>query len=234
MAAVLLPHLNGISNYFGLSQPQAQAYRAPSVGIAPQIQVPMGFGGGYGGGYGSGVSVLAADSTMFGAVRNAQREDREESRATTAAVVGGIATIALAGLSAFGLRSYCNDRKELQKAMEFKQILEQPNDLYGITVHQRVELTPVANKYIEILETKCGRSRNILILTGLALATGVAAFVGGMMSLKWLITASIISAVVVGSIAAFMIVWHCTDNTELPPAMARKVEAMQAQFNLEG
>ena len=226
MSSVLLPHLNGMSNYFNLGA------AAPSAGgvasYIPSIRPQVSLGGG---GYSNGLSVIAATPEMFGAVRNAQEEDREQSRATTAAIVGGIATVALSGLSACALRSYCNDRAELQKAINFKNILEAAPGMYEISPHQRGELTPVANKYIEILEAKCGRARNILILTGLALATGIAAFVGGMMSLKWLITASIIAAVVVASIAAFTVVWHCTENTELPPQMADKILLMREQLN---
>jgi len=217
-----LTYLTGVQNYFGLGQAAAAPRGAFGGGFSPFLQPALAVAPAFGGRDVQVTSINVSDPQMLGAIRSHRREDREEDRASTASWVGAIGTIVLAGLSALALRSYCNDRKELKNAEEFKTEV-----LPLIEPNMRLELLPIVNKHIEIVENKVARGRNIMILTGLALTTGIAAFVGGMMSLQWLITTAIVAGVAIAAIGVFLVVWHCTENNALPPEMEQKIEALR-------
>lgn len=231
MAIYVNPFLNSAENHFNM-HPQPRAAAAPQVagighggsgiGFMPALAL-----GGFGGGGGRDVQYIASGD--YGQMRQYQREDREESRASAAAVVGGIATVAFAAVSAFTLRSYCNDRDELHKAVEFKTNLNN-GVIAGLHPDQRNQLNFVADSMIKGLETKCGRSRNIMILTGLALATGITAFVAGMMSINWLITASIIAGVAIAAIAAFTVVWYCTAKDDSSEYVKQQIQDLRQHY----
>ena len=232
MANVVLPFLNSVQTHFNLNQPAPQAARQPGLMTAPSIQFMPVFGMG-GGNNNSGLNINA--NASIGEIREYQREDREGNRASAAAVVGGIATIALAGVSAFALRSYCDDCGELKIAKEFQEELENSPTIFDrfpldVRAERKRDLEKVTKKVIEILDAKCARSRNIVILTATALAAGIAAFVAGMFSIQWLITASIIAGVALAAVAVFMVVWQCTAKNDLSPIMAQKVENLRADF----
>jgi len=229
-----LDFLNGVYQYHHPAQSQGQSQSGfGGVGgiIQPSVQVPLMLPGllGGGGGGGHSVNVIAADPRMLQEVRHQQQEDREENRATTAACLGGIGTIILSGLSALALRGYCDDRDELRKANEFKNntlpYLPDPN--------LRAHLTPIVDTHIDILETKTGRARNILLITGAALLTGVAAFIGGMMAIQWLITAAIIAGVALAAIGVFLVVWHCTEKTSLSHEMHQNILHLRQQLQAQ-
>ena len=194
--------------------------------------IPVGFGSGFG--QSSSVQVMQFDSVSLREVRQGQKEDKEERRATIAAVSGGIATVVLSGLSAFFLRSCNEDRANLQEARDFRESLNcdipGASSLNAIEFNFRGQLKPIADAQIKILETKAARSRNIVILKAAAVANAVSAFVGGMMAIQWLITASIIAAVALAAITAFTVVWHCTDKTEISREMNRQAQELMIQI----
>lgn len=171
--------------------------------------------------------MIASDADAINAMDNQDRRDRDESRATTAAIVGGIAAVGLAALSAFNLRGYCDAQEFLESAVEFRE-----QELPHLEDNVRNEMRPLVNEAIRVGEAKLSKSRNILILTGLALGSAIAGFLGGMLSAQWLVTAAIIVGVVTLAVTAFAIVWYCTDShQELQESTVARFEAMRAQFN---
>lgn len=224
-ATATLNYLNGVQSYY--SPAQAQQQSASNGGWMPSVHtplvVPTVIGGGGGG---HSVNVIATDPTMLREIRQQQQEDNENSRATTAAVIGGIGTIIFAGLSALALRGYCDNLEELQRAHEYK------NDILPLLDQDlRIEMTPIVNEHIRILEKKTGMARNIIVITGLALATAATAFVAGMLAVQWLITAAIITTVALAAIGVFLLVWQCTDKTSIPPEMQEQVARLRAQLS---
>ncbi len=231
---IVLPVLDRLADHFNLN-PQPHAAGAPNgsgmgmpagIGLMPAVA--------FGGGGRQQVHYMApANREMYREMRADAREGRDEENANKAACIGAIGTIVLAGLSAFALRSYCNDRKELADLREFRDTDLAFNPALHIEIlgpQNHYDLHQVVDKSIGVLEAKCGRSRNIVILAAAALATGIAAFLGGMLAIKWLITASIITGVALAAIGVFMVVWNCTANDELPPAVANKVNALREHF----
>lgn len=196
--------------------PQASPYM-------PAIIPSFGGGGGGGGCGGRGVQqMVVADAAGAGILRQYDREDRNEERATSASIIGAIATIALAGLAAFTCRTYLKDKKDLQDAQEYRN-----NGLNQLNDQTRAELTPILNKHIEILEGKNLKNKTVVGLTGILLASGTAAFIGGMMSIQWVITASIITAVGAGAVGAFALVWFYMEDTSLPAPMLQQLNDLR-------
>jgi hypothetical protein len=159
-------------------------------------------------------------------IRQFSKEEAETERQTTAAVIGGIATIALAGLSAMALKNYQNDSLELSNAWKLLESLDQN------TTSEVMALRPILNEHIRILSNKCSRARRIAMLVAALFATAIGAFAGGMMGITWLVTAAIVASVVLASIAMFGMVWYANERTTLPPAMQRQLEQLQKQFSL--
>lgn len=141
------------------------------------------------------------------AARQFQREDRQEQRESTAAFVGGIATLVLAGVSALFLKGYVRERQEWNAAMEFQR-----DELPQLDSPSQAQLRPILTKHLQIVEARLDKSRTIVILTGSILACAVAAFAGGMCSIPWLITASIVAGVTVGACGIFTVVWQMGDE----------------------
>ena len=129
-------YLNGLYSYYG----QAPAVGQPAVigGLANAnmlgslANVAMVGGNGYGN---PSVHVIATTSETIHEIRDNQREDEEKSRENLAAVVGGIATVVIAGISAFVGRNLCNTLKELESAVKFRD-----NDLPKLEERVRNEL----------------------------------------------------------------------------------------------
>ncbi len=189
----------------------------------PVISPVLGFGGM--GSPSRSVNVIAADRGTLGALRSYELEDRDYSRASGAAFLGGVATIALSGGLAYVLRTMSNTTAELKRAREFKA-----EELPSMSEAERRELRPIVNKHIEILEGKAFHQRNIVVLTGSALACALTAFLGGMFSIQWLITAAIIAGVATGAFAIFAAVWHATDSSgQLPEEMRQKLIQLTAR-----
>jgi hypothetical protein len=229
-----LNYLNGVHSYYHQDTDQSQqASNGSNHGASnwiPNVQVPVVIpnliGGGGGNGNGYNVNVIATDPRMLQEIRHQQQEDQEQSRATTAAVVGGIGTIVFAALGALALRGYCNDREELKKAYEFK------NDILPHLDRQLIlQVTPIVNEHIDILEAKTGRARNILFLTGFAALDVIAAFVAGMLAIQWVITACIVAGVALAAIGVFLLVWHCTEKSTLSDQMQQDVERLRAHLS---
>jgi hypothetical protein len=149
------------------------------------------------------------------------QQDRDDQRQTSAAMIGGIATILFAGLSARALKQYRNDSKELAGAkITFQHLLS------NFASGQEVALRPIWQKHIEILEAKCSRARHIALFVGGIFAAASAAFIGGMFAVNWLISSSIVSAVAIAAIGGFDLVWHWDDEYSLPLAMQRELQVL--------
>lgn len=174
------------------------------------------------------VNIIASGPETLRELRAQDKDDRADERASSAARLGGIATILFSGGLAWVLRQYKNNQAELKRAQEFKSA-----GLPQLPLLRRQELAPIVNKHIEVVEAKVFNSRNIVILTVAALASAISAFAGGMLSMPALITASIVAGVVTAALALFAIVWHCTDNTSLPPEMKQKIETLRTTMRLE-
>ncbi len=149
------------------------------------------------------------------------RQDRQEDRQINAAWIGGLTTILFAGLSARALKQYRNDSRELASAkIHFQHLLS------NAASPKEIAIRPIWQKHIEILEDKCTRARHItLLVTGL-LASASAAFMGGMLAVSWLISASIVSAVAIAAIGGFDLAWHWDDEYKLPLTMQRELQAL--------
>lgn len=218
--------LDGLTSYYHIGQ-RAEASLSNRQEFSSGVHfIPSyGFPFGYGGASSSGrhVNVIATGQDLE-TIRRHDREDREDQRQTSAAVIGGIGAIVLAGASAFFLKDYLKDKEELSKAQAFR------NHILPTLDHRLAsQIAPIANKHLEILEAKCIKSRNIALLTGGVLAAATAAFAGGMFAISWLITASVVAGVALAAIGAFTIVWHWGDVDSLPIEMQRKVQELQRQ-----
>ncbi|HAB99508.1 MAG TPA: hypothetical protein DCE71_06785 [Parachlamydiales bacterium] len=161
-----------------------------------------------------------------GAYESAQRES---SRQTTAAAVGGIGMVILSGILAYVTKNYFKASKELKKAEDFKFMLPSLALEEGF---QLGEVLPIVNKHIEIVENKRSQSRNIVVLTGTVLAAAAGAFVGGMFAAAWLITASIVVGVFALATGAFLVVWHWDDETSLPPYMQNQIQTFLKEHTI--
>jgi len=217
-------YLQDVIKYYQINQPAQAAQPQQGLGAiaAPAINLVPAFGlGGMGAGGGGGVGInIIGDLNQ---AREYQREQRDENRATSAAWIGAILTIiGSAGLAC--IMSKWNEASErLQEARDFKE-----NQIPLINPQaQRQQLEIIVNKDIRILEKKVSQARNIVILTGLALAAAVTGFVAGMLSMQWLITTAIIVGVAVLAIGAFAAVYYCMQKAEKPEGV---VEYMQANL----
>ncbi|MBF8263732.1 MAG: hypothetical protein HW387_1397 [Parachlamydiales bacterium] len=142
--------------------------------------------------------------------RQYQNENSKADRASAAAWLGGIAFIIIAGLAAFVIEDREKINERLKVAKDFKDQIPKSQN---IPEAEKDALHSIAEQDIDILEKKSTRNRNILILTGCALATAVTAFAAGMLAVQWLITATIVASVAILAIGAFATVWYCMDNT---------------------
>lgn len=161
------------------------------------------------------VSVVTGDASQ---VMKFVKAEREEQRQTNAAVLGGFATLILAGVTACTIKHMMADTKELREAK--RMLREQAFDSQNLTVKR------ILQKHIEILSAKCVRAKQITALVVSLLACATAGFVGGMFAISGLVTAATVGAVATGALAVFAIVWHYDEPTELPPSMQRELRVL--------
>lgn len=159
-----------------------------------------------------------------------QNRERERSKQNVAAVIGGIAMIVLSGALAYVTKNYFQADKELKKAEEFKSILPTIAQEEGFQV---THVLPIVNKHIELVENKRSQSRNIMVITGAVLAAATGAFLGGMLAVSWLITASVIVGVFAAATGAFLVVCHWDDETSLPSDMQTQIKNFLAASNID-
>lgn len=154
--------------------------------------------------------------------QSSRNADREDSRQTAAACIGGILMLTLAAVSGFMIKNFCKNREELTAARTFKQSLKMSQD---------TSLKKLVDEHIEVLENKSLRFRNIVLLSVGILACATAAFTGGMLGISWLITASIVVGVVSGSAGLFLLAYHWDDKTDLSDEMYTNLLALQQQYS---
>ncbi len=205
-------------------QQHAPAFNPGPVGYMAPSVVPMFVGGG-GSGSGHHVQVVASNPETIRELRQNEQEDRQNSQGTMAAVLGGIATIAFAGVAAFVARNLMNADKELNQAIAFRD-----DQLTQLDPAAQADLEPIVDKHVELLESKLFWSKSIVVLTGGALACAIAAFVGGMFVIPWLMTAAVIGAVILAAGGVFAGVWYCTDDTSMPHEMLTQIQTLRAQY----
>lgn len=188
----------------------------------PQIIPYVIHAGGNTGGH--HVQVIATDPQTVREIRRNEEEDRQNANNTLAAVIGGIFTVVFAGVAAFAGRALINSQKELDQAIEFKN-----QELLNLDQQVQNTLSPILNKHIENLESQAFWSKTFVVLTAGALICAGSAFVGGMLSLPWLVTAAVVGGVGLAAISAFSAVWYCTEDNGLSPQMLQQIEDLRAQ-----
>jgi hypothetical protein len=153
------------------------------------------------------------------------QQDRQEDRQINAAWIGGIMTILFAGISAHALKQYRKDSQELASAkINFQHLLSN-----GASARE-IAIRPIWEKHIEVLEAKCSRACHIALFVIGLLASATTAFIGGMLAVNWLISASIVSAVAIAAIGGFDLAWHWDDEYKLPLTMQRELQALNTSF----
>ncbi len=203
----LAPDLN-------LAQQQANQQQPLGGGFLPRVRVNFppvigGFGGNSGGA-GYNVNVIGG-AEVLGQVREHQREDREENRATSATWIGAILTIIGSAGLACVVSSWNETSERLEAARDFKN-----DQIQFFPEQDRPNLIQGLNKHIKNLEKKNSSIRNIVILTATALASTATAFVAGMFAIQWLITASIVVGVATLAVGTFFAVLYCLQKPEEP------------------
>lgn len=159
------------------------------------------------------------------------RQNKEDDRASTAAWVGGIATIFLAGAAAFVGKNYRDAEALLNESLEFQQRLDRGECV--LPPGLKMEFTPIFNKHIAVLTTQRDWGRNMMYCTGTGLAAAVAAFVGGIFAVQWLITAAATCAVFTAAVAAFGTVSYLiSDDLEMPYYMLTQLEKIRQKYGL--
>ncbi len=176
-------------------------------------------GGGCGGSSGRHVQIVASNPQTIRELRNCELQDQHNSSGTAAAVAGGIGTILFAAGAAFVGKMLVDNSKKLNQAIQFRdETLPQMDQ----QIQQR--LRPIISKHIENLESKSFWSKMFVAVTVGALACAVTAFVAGMFTLPWLITAAVIGGVLIAATGAFCGVWYFLQDYSLPPEMVRELE----------
>jgi hypothetical protein len=209
------------------SQYPVHASIAPvSSSYSPTPYMPVSYVPYFGGGYG-GVQrqVVVSDPYSMAMARAIDREDRDESRASSAAFIGGIATLVLSALAAFTFSGYFKAKKELKEAKNFQQ-----NELQQMPSALRGRLAPIVSKHIELLEDKVSYSRNVAVASGTALVSAAGAFLGGMFSIHSLITVAIIAGVASAAFAIFSAVWQWANQESMPRHMALDLQQINLQL----
>ncbi len=158
----------------------------------------LNLGGNSGGG---GFFALSGSASEMKALR---KEEKEESKQEMAAIIGGIVVIAFSFLTGLALGKYRQTQEELNESREYAR-----NKLTDNT--DPTERSAI-NKHIKKVERDFYRSRDILILTAGVLASGIAAFAGGMLGISSLITAGIVAGVAVVALTGFSIALSCTEK----------------------
>ncbi len=209
----------GLASYYHLTDKQTPTYSSGSSSYRPSTHttsyIPLLVGGH------TTISSSIHQGPQDWAGRMAyEAQRREGSRQTAAAVIGGVAMVALSAVLAYITKNYIQAGKELKKAEEFKWMLPAIAQEEGFKLS---DVLPVVNKHIEIAENKRSQSRNIAALTGVVLAAAAGAFFGGMFAVPWLITASIVVGVFAAATGAFLVVWHWEDETSLPVHMQEQI-----------
>jgi hypothetical protein len=214
--------LDSLASQYAASQPLSHA---PSS-YYPTPYMPVSYGPYFGGGYG-GVQrqVVVSDPYSMAMARAMDREDRDESRASSAAVVGGIMTLVLSAVAAFTFSGYFKAAKDLKVARSFQQ-----NELQQMPDNLKGRVTPILAKHIEILEDKCSYNRNVAFASGAALLSGAGAFLGGMFSIHALITVSIIAGVASAAFGIFCAVWQWMNEESLPRCMVQELQRIQNEI----
>ena len=216
--------INHLMNYHHVGAAPACAVADSSM-VSSYVGVPLpNFVGGNSWSRGARVNVF---SDNIDKIRQFAKEEAESERQTGAAVMGALATVALAGLSAMALKNYQNDRLELANSWKLLESLE------SNTTPQVMALRPILNKHIEILGNKCARARRIAMLVAALFATAIAAFGGGMMGMNWLVTAAIVASVALAAMALFGMVWYADQQIRLPLSMQRELEELQSQLSMQ-
>lgn len=146
--------------------------------------------------------------------------DANSQRASDAVCIGGIAAVALAGASALFLRKFVNDCQAYRAFNE-------------VEWDEGVLNEGEQNRFRNFLNDRRWFSGTVTFTSLSLLATAGAAFVGGMLSLQWLITASIIAAVAIGVIGMFSIVFQWSAPSHLTPVLENKMAQIQAQLQPE-
>ena len=184
--------------------------------------IVLGSGGGHSGHH---VQVIASNPETIQELRRNEREDRENSQGTLAAIIGGICTVVLAGAAAFVGRNFLNSNKELNDVVAFRD-----QQLPQLDARVQETLRPIVNKHVENLESKAFWAKTFVVLTVGALVCAAAAFAGGMLALPWLITAAVVGGVFTAASGAFAGVWYMTEDHSLSPQMLQQIEQLRAQY----
>ncbi len=222
MSQQVLSFLNSLHNYYlpGLSNPLPESRWVPNV--LGHVTAPLVLGGGC---TGHRIQVIASNAETIQELRRNDREDRQNSQGTMAAVIGGICTVALAGVAAFVGRNFLSSTKELNDAVGFRD-----QQLPHLEARVQSILRPIVNKHVENLESKAFWSKTFVALGIGALACAIAAFAGGMLTLPWLITASVVGGVFTAASGTFAGVWYFMKDHSLSSQMLQQVEQLRIQY----
>ncbi len=160
----------------------------------------------------------------------AKKEERENDRATTAAIVGAVGVVTLSVAKAFYDRAKENNGQNLtrlQEALTIREGLQSgalPVPPDGLNLRT---ITQINKADLDILEEKTSRIRDLGWAISVGIGCSAAALIGGMLSVQWLITASIVVGVATLALGAYATVWHCTANTNMPRDLLAWIEDWQ-------
>ena len=210
-------------------RPNAVVERRSGGGMGPHHVVPlvvpmMGVGGGGGGHAGPNIHVVG-DENLLREVRRNQKEDEKQSKASQAALLGGCLTIICAGVAACAGKMWSNTSKELNAAVEFRE-----HGYVALSDGEKASMKPILDAHIKFLESKVFWAKSFVVLTVAALSCGVAAFVGGMFLMPWLITAAIVAGVFIAAVGAFAGVWYMLEDRSLSPEMLKNLDDLRARM----
>ena len=225
MSSSVSNYLNSLHDYYGrptiAGYPQAQpvmdrliipanASYFTGIGCIPERQT----------------HIIASTPEAMQELRRNEEADRQNSRNTQAAVAGVILTLAGTGLLAVVTRCFSNCKKQLNQAVDFRK-----HTLPNLRSADKEQLRPISEKHIEILESKMFWTKAGLGLTVATVACAVAAFVGGMFAIPWLITAAIVTGVATAAIGIFAGVWFLTEDQSLPAPMLEQIETLRVRYS---
>lgn len=231
---LVISFLNDVSSRFNLGKPQPQA-AAASVPRSFDSQQPSRFSRSY---QDRSHPVVINNVNNSGSVpASSSGKAEEKSRETKAAVAGAIIAILGSAVSAFMFSTYRNERDEIVKYRKFSAELEyDPYHPTGLGLNplmnseKRGQLKFVADTAIQDCKRKCSRVRNYSILTVAAVAIASAAFIGGMLSMQWLITASIVSGVGLAMVSAGLVSGDYNRKNALPENFETKISELLQYF----
>ncbi len=205
-----------------------EAYAPQGSGYMPQVVVRPGWFSSWGSGTQQPLTsrhIVATTPETIQQLHQTEMQDQERSRASSFAWIGGLATVALAGVAGFFGRSMHDNHQAITEARNF-----QTNVLPSLDPSRQAELSTIVQRELEIREASYAKTRNWAILGGITLGAAIAAFTGGMLVISWLMTASIIVGVAAAAFGVFSVAWHWNDQTELPAPMQNRVHQLVSEL----